>query len=88
MGNPVQEQEVSRFLALLEGDTACYKPAMNEIVMFTVQKMMALKSSGSDRTFWEEKGWLDKKYYYPCKMNPGKKVFSKFMHKVLSKAMQ
>jgi multimeric flavodoxin WrbA len=87
MKNPVREKELSRFLSLLELDKSRYRPAMNEIVMFTVQKVMAGKSGGDDRKFWEEKAWLDKRYYYPCKMNPLKKLFSAFMLRVLTKAM-
>ncbi|MCL2319642.1 MAG: flavodoxin family protein, partial [Treponema sp.] len=87
MAKPVEEKELSRFLTLLNRDRKQYNPAMDEIVMFTVGKVLALKSTGEDRKFWEEKKWLDKSYYYPCKMNPGKKLFAKFMFKVLSKAM-
>ena len=88
MSAPVREEELSRFLALLQEDEANYRPAMDEIVMFTVQKMMVLNSSGSDRTYWEQKEWLDKPYYYPCAMHPGKRAFGKLMHKILSKAMR
>ena len=87
MDEPVKEKEMSKFLRLLEQDTSQYHPSMNEIVMFTVGKVLALKSEGDDKKFWEEREWLDKRYYYPCKMNPGKKLFSKFIFKVLSKAM-
>lgn len=88
MNQPVQEQEMKRFLALLEEEPPAYRPAMNEIVMFTVQKVMALQSEGSDRAYWEEKGWFDKPYYYPCAMNPAKKAFGKMMRSILSKAMR
>lgn len=88
MSEPVQEKELARFLSLLNQDKKDYSPAMNDIVMFTVGKVLALKSTGDDRKFWEEKEWLDKIYYYPCKINPGKKLFSKFMFKVLSNAMK
>lgn len=85
---PVRENELSRFLALLGGDAMSYKPSMNEIVLFNVGKVLALKSNGDDRAFWENKGWLDKKFYYSCKMNLFKTAFSGFMLKVLSKAMK
>lgn len=88
LSEPVREKELSRFLSLLNQDKEYYRPAMDEIVMFNVGKVLALKSSGDDNRFWEEKQWFGKDYYYPCRMNPGKKVFSKFMFKVLSKAMK
>ncbi|MCL2544347.1 MAG: flavodoxin family protein [Clostridia bacterium] len=88
MNLPVREQEMSHFLALLEEDKAQYRPALSEIIMFTVQKVMALKSKENDRAYWEQKEWLDKPYYYPCRMHLGKRAFSKLMFGVLSKAMR
>ena len=85
---PVAEKDLSRFLSLLEKDKKQYRPSMNEIVIFEVQKVLALKSEGDDRKFWQKKGWLDKLYYYDCRMNPAKKVFSKMMFKILSNAMK
>jgi multimeric flavodoxin WrbA len=85
---PVQEKEMAKFLSLLEEDTKYYRPAMDEIIMFTVQKVLALKSTKEDRKYWEEKGWLDKRYYFPCKMSPGKMLFSKFIFKAISGAMK
>ena len=87
MQDPVSEKEISGFLKLLSQDNEKYKPAMGEIVMFNVGKVLALKSDGVDRAFWEKKEWLDKKYYYKCRMNPFKKLFSNFMFKVLTKAI-
>ena len=85
--SPVTEKEVSRFLSLLEKDRKHYRPAMNEIVIFEVLKVLALKSSGADRKFWEEQKLIDKCYYYDCKMGLFKKAFSKMMFKILTKAM-
>ena len=85
---PVEEKELSRFLSLLQKDKKYYRPGMNEIVIFQVQKVMAQKSNGDDRKYWEEKKWLDKYYYYDCKINPGKKLFSKMMFKILSNAIK
>lgn len=88
LSKPVQEKELSKFLTLLTQEKQYYRPAMNEIVMFNVGKVLALKSNGDDNRFWEEKKWFTQQYYYACKINPFKKLFSKFMFKVLSKAMQ
>ena len=88
LDNPVEEQELSRFLSLLQQDKKYYRPSMNEIVIFEVLKVLALKSSGADRKFWEEKNWIDKCYYFDCKMGFAKKAFSKMMFKILSNAMK
>ena len=81
---PVKEEELEKFLSLLERDKKDYQPTMNEIVIFEVQKVLALKSNGDDRKFWEGKKWLDRWYYYDCKMGLHKKLFSRMMFKILS----
>lgn len=84
---PVREKELSRFLSLLEKDKKEYRPKMNELVIFQVQKVLAVRSGREDKAFWEQKEWLDKLYYYKCKINLGKKLFSKMMFKILTKAL-
>jgi len=88
MADPVTEKEIAGFISLLEKDKKDYAPSMGEIVMFNVGKVLALKSTGDDKNFWEENGWIDKKYYYPCKMNLCKKLFGNFMFNVLTNAMR
>ena len=85
---PVEEKELSRFITMLQEDKKYYRPEMNEIVIFEVQKVMAQKSDGDDRRFWEARKWLDKCYYYDCKMGIAKKLFSKMMFRILSRAIK
>ena len=87
ISRPVDEKEIKKFLAMLSGDKKHYRPAMNEIILFQVQKTLAQKSDGDDRRFWEEKEWLDKYYYYDCKIGAGKKVFSKIMSRILANSI-
>ena len=56
--------------------------------MFEVQKVLALKSTSETKKIWEEKNWLNRWYYYDCKMGLLKKGFSRMMFKILSKAMK
>ena len=84
---PVQEKELRKFLSLLEKDKKYYKPANADIIMFTVQKVLSQKADDDNKKFWVDRQWLDKSYYYPCKINIFKKLFGKFMYKVISGAM-
>ena len=88
IGKPVQEKELERFISLLEKDKKDYRPSMNEIVIFNVQKVLALKSKGNDRQFWEEKKWIPMRYYYDCKMNFAKKGFSRMIFRILTRALK
>lgn len=88
IGEPVKEDELSRFISLLERDKKDYSPAPDEIVMFAVGKTLARKSDGDDNRFWKENDLFDKNYYYACKMNPLKKLLSKFMCGLLAKVIK
>jgi len=88
LSRPLEEKELSRFLSLLNEDRKCYKPAMGEMILFGVQKILAHKSNGHDRRFWEERKWNEKYYYYDCRVNFGKKLFSKMMFTILSAVMK
>lgn len=85
--SPVQERELSQFLKLLNEKKGYYKPSLIEINIFQVQKVLALKTNERDKLFWHDRGWLDKAYYYDCKMNLMKKIFSKAIFRFLYKVM-
>jgi len=88
-GKSVEEAELARFISLITKDKSEYAPAMNEIVIFQVQKVLAIKIGGEgNKQFWEEKGWTNKMYYYDCGMGFFKKTFSKMMFSILSKAIK
>ena len=65
---PLTEKEMSKFLSLLNTDKSKYKPTMNELIIFQVQKALALKFGEGNKEFWAQNGWLDKPYYYKCKI--------------------
>jgi len=84
---PIQESEVIPFISLLFGNKKNYKPTLNEILIFAVQKAQAYYSSGNDKKFWEEKNWNGKYYYYDCKIGLFKKLFYKMMFRIIAGAM-
>ena len=81
---PVQENEVARFLSLFYTDKKNYKPTINELLIFIVQKVQAHYSNGNGKKFWEEKNWNDKHYYYDCKIGFFKKLFCQMMFKFIA----
>ena len=88
MATPIREDELSKFITLLEQDPGEYSPAMNELVIFVVQKLLAQRFEGENLKYWGGKDWLDKNYYYPCRINPAKNLFSMLMHKVIGNSMK
>lgn len=85
---PIQEKELTHFIKLVNQESNLYRPDMGEIVMFNVSKVLAMKSINNDHKYWNDKELFNKYYYFPCKINIGKKVISKFMFKVMSKVIK
>ncbi|MGL5677752.1 MAG: hypothetical protein ACRDDX_15250, partial [Cellulosilyticaceae bacterium] len=53
-------------------------PSFYDLFMFNCLRSKTYTSK-VDRLFWEEKGWLDKNYFYDIKLNPLKKLFGSMM---------
>lgn len=64
----ISEREVERFVRLMEQPER-YSPSLGQMIDFEVQKSMALFLGKLDRAYWEEKGWVDRPYYFPCRIH-------------------
>ena len=87
INSSVQDKELLQFLKLLNDGKSSYKPSIYEINIFQVQKVLALKTNERDKQFWQDSGWIDKVYYYTCKINLLKRIFSNLIFKFLYKVI-
>jgi hypothetical protein len=66
-----------------------YKPLLNALINFQVQKVLAYKLIGLDSEYWKVKGWNEDVYYFKCRINIFKRLiainFGKFLNKVVNK---
>ena len=82
--------EAEKFKNLLDRGKN-YKPKFTQIVRFNLWKISAISKKNlypGDFQHWEEKGWLDKEYYYPIKINPIQKIILKILKKKLRKKIE
>lgn len=49
-------------------------PTFYDIFMFNCLRSKTY-TSAIDRKYWEEKGWLEKSYFYDVRLNPIKQIF-------------
>lgn len=75
--NEVEVREVEKFIDHIEMDKEHYKPSLDALIHFQVQKVLAKKVGYLDSEHWEEKGWNNKVYYFKSKINPIKKLIAK-----------
>ncbi len=83
--DPPSHSEISKFVLHLNRPTSEYKPSLQQLMQYQVQKVLALKVSTIDREYWAERGWDKQLYYYPCRISLIKRgvawIFYKFMYR-------
>lgn len=85
INHEVEIAEVDKFINHIKMDKSQYKPPLNALIHFQVQKVLAKKIGYLDSKYWEEKGWNDKVYYFESRINPIKKLIVKSFGSFLDK---
>lgn len=87
--NKITESECDNFIRHLNMKKKDYRPSLNALINFQVQKVLAHKLIGLDSEYWEEKGWNTDQYYFKCRINIFKRLiaasFGKFLNSVVNK---
>ena len=81
-----KKKELSGFVKLLQAPQR-YRPPLNSLVNFEVQKALAKYLTGLDTSYWNEKGWNTKSYYFQCRPNRFKCILSGALGSVLQRRM-
>lgn len=87
INNNITEEEYINFINHLEMDKENYKPSINQLIMYQVQKVLAIKIHEIDRIFWQQRGW-DKKIYYYGKIALYKKIIANLFYNMLYKKVK
>lgn len=61
-----------------------YRVSLKELIEFQTQKVLAVYVLPLDREFWSEKGYLDKPYFYDCRIHIFKRIIAALFYKMLS----
>ncbi|MEA4964632.1 MAG: flavodoxin family protein [Oscillospiraceae bacterium] len=83
---PVSKKELSGFLKLLQVPES-YRPPLNSLINFEVQKALAKHLNGLDTCYWSERGWDGKPYYFACSTNGFKCVISRAFGAILQRGL-
>lgn len=88
--NKIEQKECDSFIGHLKMKKVEYKPSINALINFQVQKVLAYKMMGLDGRYFKEKEWNSKAYYFSCNINIFKRListsFGKFLNKVVNKS--
>jgi NAD(P)H-dependent FMN reductase len=80
---PVQPGELEEFLRCLRTPRERYRPSLRQVMLFQVQKVLAVKVAEIDRCFWREKGWDTTDYYFDCRIGLVKRLLGRLLFAVL-----
>lgn len=61
-----------------------YRPTMKQILEFNTQKVLAVNILPLDLEYWTEKEYINKPYYYKCKINIFTRLIGIMHYKILS----
>lgn len=83
--NELDEVYVKQFKYYLKDSSqAKYKPTYKQIIEFSTQKVLAVNVLPLDLSYWTQKGYIDKPYYYPCRISIIKRIIGWSYYKMLS----
>lgn len=83
----VTERECEKFVQSLKSKKSTYKPSVESIINFSVQKVLSRNINGLDEAYWMENGWYSQPYYFTCKINVVKKALGNITYGFLNKVM-
>ncbi|MGH4117491.1 flavodoxin family protein [Clostridium sp.] len=91
INNKISQSECENFINHLSMRKENYKPSLNSLINFQVQKVLSYKLVGLDTEYWSEKGWFSDSYYFKCRINIFNRListsFGKFLNKMVNKKL-
>lgn len=83
---PYLESDLSTFIKYLNKDNLIhYRPSIKQIIEFNTQKILAEEILPIDLSFWEEKAYIQKPYFFKCKINYVKRLIGFLYYKLLKR---
>ena len=80
---PPTKSEIKKFVWHLKNPTSAYKPSLQQLIQYQVQKVMALKVSKIDREYWTERGWDKELFYYPARISVINRIIASIFYMFL-----
>ncbi len=81
----IEKESLNKFKHYLEDrNKRNYKPTIRQIIEFNTQKVLGVNILPLDMVYWEDKGYVDKPYFYDCKMNVFKRLIGASYYKLLT----
>ncbi len=87
LSTPVSDAELATFVRLLY-QPHTHRPKLQQLILFEVQKSLALMLGGLDAAYWQQQNWQDAPYYFRCQTGWFKPLISGSIGKAMRKEMR
>lgn len=85
MENKLEEKSLNLFKYYLDDSNRLkYRPTIKQIIEFNTQKVLAVSILPLDLQYWTKKGYVEKPYYYACRINIFKRIIGRAYYQMLS----
>ena len=81
---PVEAGEYNKFVKHLFMHEKKYRPDINQLIQFQVQRVLAEKVLPIDKEYWDAKGWSNQIYFFDARINIVKRSVAAVLYKFLS----
>ena len=84
LNNQIKQKELAKFIYYLnEKNRQRYNPSIKKLLEFQTQKVLATIVLPLDFKYWTEKGYIDKHYFFDCRINFLKRIIGDLYYKML-----
>jgi len=83
LANPLKKSDYLPFVKAIKKGKQHHKPSLRALLSYQVQRVLAANILTIDKEFWEKNGWSDTLYFYPCKINPIKRILATLLYLIL-----
>jgi len=87
--NPLKKDLIEFKKYLNKDNLKHYKPSFKRIIEFQTQKILAEEILPIDLVFWKEQGYINRPYFFQCKINLCKRtigfIYYKFLKNIIAK---
>lgn len=82
--SPVTEEDLKKFIWHLTNPKEKFSPSYKQITQYQVQRVLATKVLDIDKQFWQKKGWDKQIYYFPCRIDPIKRLWGSLFFRFMN----
>lgn len=82
------DEVIRPLLSAIDSPPIQWKPPFRALILFQVQKALAMNVMKIDRDYWIERGWDQANYFFDCKIGPLKRLFLRWFFRRLDRRVK